>query len=143
MTKSQLIEAIARKAPHLSKKDVEAVVNLVFDSIRRAMRRGERVEIRGFGSFTVRERSARVGRNPKTGERVMVPSRRAPFFTVGKDLRERVNRGAPARMEGAAVASPDGYGATWETVETPAPAERSHREHREAVYAAIHAKEKA
>ncbi len=93
MTKSQLIEAVAARAPHLSKKDVEAVVNLIFASIRKALQRGERVEIRGFGSFTVRERRAREGRNPKTGEKVMVPTRRAPFFTVGKELRDRVNAG--------------------------------------------------
>ena len=96
MTKSQLIEAVARQAPHLSKKDVEAVVNLIFASIRKALQRGDRVEIRGFGSFTVRERRAREGRNPKTGERVMVPTRRAPFFTVGKELRDRVNGGRPS-----------------------------------------------
>ena len=91
MTKSQLIEAVSARVPHVHKKDVEAAVNAVFDSMIEALDREERIEIRGFGSFIVRRRGARQGRNPKTGEQVIVPTRRSPFFAVGKELRERIN----------------------------------------------------
>ena len=93
VTKSDLIEMVSARMPHVPKKDVETVVNTVFDSMTEAMAKDERVEIRGFGSFTVKKRRARDGRNPKTGERVFVPTKRIPFFTVGKELRERVNGG--------------------------------------------------
>lgn len=91
MTKSELIKAIARAAPHVPKKDVETAINAVFDAMTEALRRDHRIEIRGFGSFVVKRRPARDGRNPKTGQKVFVPSRRAPFFTAGKALRERLN----------------------------------------------------
>ncbi len=90
MTKSELVEVIASNKA-LPQKYVEAVVNTVIESIIDAMKRDERVEIRGFGNFTMRHYEAYVGRNPKTGERVSVPSKRMPFFKVGKDLRERVD----------------------------------------------------
>ena len=93
MTKSGLIEAIAAKLAHLPARDVEIVVNTMFDSMTRALQGGDRIEIRGFGSFSVRHRRARMGRNPKTGEPISVPAKRVPFFTVGHDLRERVNDG--------------------------------------------------
>lgn len=91
MTKSQLVEQIVRRAPHLPRRVVEAVVSSIFDSMTDTLRSGGRVEIRGFGSFSVRERRPREGRNPKTGIRVVVPRRRLPAFTVGKELRERLN----------------------------------------------------
>lgn len=90
MTKSELIEVIASNRG-LPQKYVEAVVNTVMDTIVDAMKRDERVEIRGFGNFTMRHYEAYVGRNPKTGEKVEVPAKRMPFFKVGKDLRERVD----------------------------------------------------
>ena len=91
MTKSGLIETIAAQTPHISKKDTEIVVNTIFDSMRDALVDGDRIEIRGFGSFQVRERASRTGRNPKTGVAVEIQRKRVPFFKVGKELRERVN----------------------------------------------------
>jgi integration host factor subunit beta len=93
VTKSELVAALALKCPELTRKHTEVVVNTVFDSMRDALARGERIEIRGFGSFQVRERSARKGRNPKTGASVAIGDKRVPFFKVGKDLRELVNGG--------------------------------------------------
>ncbi len=91
MTKSGLIEAVADRTPHISKKDTEIVVNTIFDSMTQALQRGERIEIRGFGSFQVKVREAREGRNPKTGEPVHISAKRTPFFTVGKELKELVD----------------------------------------------------
>ena len=95
MTKSQLIDAITAQAPAVPRREVESIVNAVFDSMNESLRRGERIEIRGFGSFGVKTRPARQGRNPKTGEQVAVPLRRTPFFTVGKELKERLNPEPP------------------------------------------------
>jgi integration host factor beta subunit len=95
MTKSGLIESVAEKTPHISKKDTEVVVNTIFDAMTDALRRGERIEIRGFGSFQVKVREARDGRNPKTGEMVNIPAKRTPFFKVGKELKEMVDGAAP------------------------------------------------
>ncbi|MBS1106991.1 MAG: ihfB-2 [Deltaproteobacteria bacterium] len=94
MTKSGLIESVAEKTPHISKKDTEVVVNTIFDAMTDALRRGERIEIRGFGSFQVKVREARDGRNPKTGEMVNIPAKRTPFFKVGKELKEMVDGAA-------------------------------------------------
>ncbi len=91
MTKSELVEQLAEKNTWLTRKDSEMIVNLVFDSISDALKRGEKVEIRGFGSFTVRERGAREARNPKSGDVVKIPAKKTPFFKTGKELRERVN----------------------------------------------------
>ena len=91
MTKSGLIEEVAKRTPHISKKDTEVVVNTIFDSMTEALKQGERIEIRGFGSFQVKVREAREGRNPKTGEPVHISAKRTPFFKVGKELREKVN----------------------------------------------------
>jgi integration host factor beta subunit len=91
MTKSGLIESVAEKTPHISKKDTEVVVNTIFDAMTDALRRGERIEIRGFGSFVVKHRQAREGRNPKTGAVVPVAAKRVPFFKVGKELKLRVD----------------------------------------------------
>ena len=91
MTKGGLIEAVAEKTPHISKKDTEIVVNTIFDSMTQVLKRGERIEIRGFGSFQVKVREAREGRNPKTGESVQISAKRTPFFKVGKELKEMVD----------------------------------------------------
>ncbi len=93
MTKSELIDRISEKLK-LPAGKAEAIVNCVFDSMVKALEEGEGIEIRGFGSFTVREYKAYEGRNPRTGETVHVAPKRLPFFKVGKDLRERVNAGA-------------------------------------------------
>lgn len=91
MTKSELIEQLTDGHEILSKRDAEIVINLIFGGIGNALAQGDRVEIRGFGSFSVRERDAREARNPKSGELVKIPSRKTPFFKTGKELRERVN----------------------------------------------------
>ncbi len=91
MTKSGLIEEVAKRTPHISKKDTEVVVNTIFDSMTQALKEGERIEIRGFGSFQVKTRDAREGRNPKTGEPVQISAKRTPFFKVGKELKEMVD----------------------------------------------------
>jgi integration host factor subunit beta len=93
MTKSELIEKLSYTAGSLNKKEAEVVVNTIFDSIGDALIDGDRVEIRGFGSFTVRERDAREARNPKSGEIVSIPAKKTPFFKTGKDLRARVDNG--------------------------------------------------
>ncbi len=96
MTKRDLIEEVNDRFPHLSRFDAEVIINSVFDSLIAALRREERIEIRGFGSFVVKHRRARDGRNPKTGEIVSVSSKRVPFFKVGKELRVRVNQSSAA-----------------------------------------------
>lgn len=93
MTKSELIQILAERNPHLYMRDVEKIVDTVFDEITAALARGDRVELRGFGAFSVKEREARVGRNPRTGESVKVEAKRLPFFKTGKGLRERLNGG--------------------------------------------------
>jgi integration host factor subunit beta len=93
MTKSELIEQLSLTADVLNKKEAELVVNTIFDSIGNALVDGDRVEIRGFGSFTIRERDAREARNPKSGEVVKIPNKKTPFFKTGKELRARVNQG--------------------------------------------------
>jgi len=91
MTKSELIEQLTDGHDILNKRDAEMVINLIFGRISNALALGDRVEIRGFGSFSVRERDAREARNPKSGELVKIPSRKTPFFKTGKELRERVD----------------------------------------------------
>ncbi len=91
MIKSELVQKIADKNPHLYHRDVERIVNRVFDEIIDAMKQGNRVELRGFGAFSVKERNARLGRNPRTGESVDVTEKRVPFFKTGKELRQRLN----------------------------------------------------
>ena len=91
MTKSELIEKVVQSHGMLNVKVSEIVVNTVFDSIEDALKSGDKVEIRGFGSFTVRERLGREARNPKSGEVVRIPSKKTPFFKTGKELKERVN----------------------------------------------------
>ena len=94
MTKSELIADLAAANPHLTGRDVELIVVTIFDEITSALARSARVELRGFGAFTVKRRDARTGRNPRTGEAVPVGEKAVPFFKAGKELRERVNRGA-------------------------------------------------
>jgi len=91
MTKSELIEKVALEQGDLSVKVSELLVNTVFDSIEDALTKGDKVEIRGFGSFTIRERTGREARNPKSGEIVTIPAKKTPFFKTGKELKERVN----------------------------------------------------
>lgn len=91
MTKSELIEKVVQTHGVLNMKVSEIVVNTVFDSIEEALKSGDKVEIRGFGSFTIRERLGREARNPKSGEVVRIPSKKTPFFKTGKELKERVN----------------------------------------------------
>ena len=101
MTKSQLVEAVARQMPGMSKRDVEIVVETIFDSLTTALVRLERIEIRGFGSFIAKERRAREGRNPRQPDvKVSVPQKHVPFFTCGKELRERVKETLPASRQG-------------------------------------------
>ncbi len=91
MTKSELILRLAERSPHLYHRDVERIVSTVFDEITAALARGDRVELRGFGAFSVKKRRARSGRNPRTGQSVHVAEKYVPFFKTGKQLRERLN----------------------------------------------------
>lgn len=91
MTRSELIQALAVRFPQLSKTDCDVAVSEIFDSIRAALSRGDRVEIRGFGSFSLNYRPPRTGRNPKTGEKVLVHGKHVPYFKAGKELRELVD----------------------------------------------------
>ncbi len=91
MTKSELIARIAAANPHLYQRDVERIVITIFEEISAALARGQRVELRGFGAFSVKKRGARLGRNPRTGEAVDVTSKAVPYFKTGKQLRERLN----------------------------------------------------
>jgi len=90
MTKAELVEEVSRTV-QLTKKQAEMIVNVVFDSIVESLRSGEKIELRGFGSFRLRSRKSRTGRNPKTGARVEVPSKKIPYFKPGKELKELIN----------------------------------------------------
>jgi len=91
MTKSDLILRLAEKYPHLLQRDIERIVNTVFDEITNALARNSRVELRGFGAFSIKQREARQGRNPRTGASVSVGEKFVPFFKTGKQLRDRLN----------------------------------------------------
>ena len=112
MTKADLVEDVA-KAAELTKKDAERLVEIVFESIIDTLNKGEKIELRGFGSFRVRERGARRGRNPKTGDPVNIPAKRVPYFKPGKELKELINEdaaasgSAPASTETPDTSSPD------------------------------------
>lgn len=108
MNKSELVEKLAERAK-ITKKRAEQVVNLVFEQMTEALRRGDRIEIRGFGSFTSKGYDAYTGRNPRTGETIHVPSKRLPFFKVGKELKERVDY-PPGTPRPAFKTRPDGMG---------------------------------
>ncbi len=92
MTKADLVERVAKEAD-MTKKDAEQLVEIVFDTIISTLNKGEKIELRGFGSFRLRERDARKGRNPKTGEAVKIPAKRVAYFKPGKELKELVNQG--------------------------------------------------
>jgi integration host factor subunit beta len=92
MIKSELVQRIANRNPHLYLRDVEKIVNAILDEITSALARGDRVELRGFGAFSVKHRDARVGRNPRTGAHVPVDEKSVPFFKTGKEMRERLNQ---------------------------------------------------
>ena len=100
MTKRDLIDEVVRQFPRFARRDAEIMVNAVFDSMAEALQKDERIEIRGFGSFVVKHRQAREGRNPKTGEIVSVAAKRVPFFKVGKELKLRVD-GKPVPPDSA------------------------------------------
>lgn len=91
MIKSELVQRMAERNPHLYQRDVEHIVNAILEEITRALARGDRVELRGFGAFSVKNRPARVGRNPRTGAQVEVSEKFVPFFKTGKEMRERLN----------------------------------------------------
>ena len=91
MTKADLVETVAKEA-EMTKKDAEQLVEIIFDSIVGTLNKGEKMELRGFGSFRVRERDARKGRNPKTGEAVNIPAKRVAYFKPGKELKELINK---------------------------------------------------
>lgn len=91
MTKSELIACLAEQNPHLYQRDVERIVTTVFDEITSALCRGDRVELRGFGAFSIKQRGSRIGRNPRTGEAVQVLSKSVPYFKTGKNLRAKLN----------------------------------------------------
>lgn len=110
MTKSELIAILASRYPQLSGRDMDYAVKTMLDAMTQALSDGQRIEIRGFGSFSLSSRQPRVGRNPKSGEKVLVPGKQVPHFKAGKELRERVD---PAQASGTADASDDddaGYG---------------------------------
>lgn len=95
MTKADLVEEVSR-VTELTRKDSEVIVDQLFDSVIKALKSGDKLEVRGFGSFRVRQRNARVGRNPKTGEKVEVPAKRVPYFKPSKELKDLINDGAAA-----------------------------------------------
>src|ERR687895_2252673 len=105
MTKAELVEDVARAA-ELTKKDAERLVEIVFESIIDTLNQGEKIELRGFGSFRVRERGARRGRNPKTGDPVDIPAKRVPYFKPGKELKELINEEPGASPPSASSESP-------------------------------------
>src|SRR6201987_15374 len=105
MTKAELIEEVSRVV-EMTRKDSEVIVEAIFDSIVRALRGGDKIEIRGFGSFRTRQRQSRVGRNPKTGTRVEVPAKKIPYFKPSKELKDVVNVGAKAPAPAAETTEP-------------------------------------
>src|SRR5204863_2762698 len=104
MTKAELVDEVARVV-QLTKKQAETIVNIVFDSIVDSLRSGQKIELRGFGSFRLRSRKSRTGRNPKTGEKVEVPSKKIPYFKPGKELKELINKAMGGEV---VVVGPDG-----------------------------------
>ena len=93
MIKSELVQKISEQNPHLYQRDVEHIVNAILDEITTALSNGDRVELRGFGAISIKNRTARVGRNPRTGTKVAVTEKYVPFFKTGKEMRERLNSG--------------------------------------------------
>lgn len=97
MIKSELVQRISLQNPHLYQRDVENIINAILHEITAAMARGDRVELRGFGAFSVKQRGARIGHNPRTGVTVQVSEKTVPYFKTGKELRDRLNRGGMKR----------------------------------------------
>ena len=95
MTKSQLVQELMNRAPHISQKDMGLIVDTVFDSMVAALEGGNRIELRGFGTFEIRVREPRLGRNPKSGSKVSLGVRKVPFFKAGKELKEKLNGQKP------------------------------------------------
>lgn len=102
MIKSELVQRLAERNPHLYQRDIENVVNAILDEITSALGRGDRVELRGFGAFAAKQRDARVGRNPRTGVQVSVSEKLAPQFRAGKEMRQRLNQDMSAKPKKAA-----------------------------------------
>ena len=109
MTKADLVEEVA-KVTELTRKDSEVIVDTLFESVIKALRTGDKLEVRGFGSFRVRQRNARVGRNPKTGDKVEVPAKRVPYFKPSKELKDLINDSADAPAAPAAAEAGAGTG---------------------------------
>jgi len=107
MIKSELVTRLAAKNPHLYQKEVEGVVNTVLGEIGQALKEHNRVELRGFGAFSVRVRGARIGRNPRTGQAVEVAEKAAPFFRAGKEMRDRINANRPVTKKKSSGGSSD------------------------------------
>jgi integration host factor subunit beta len=103
MIKSELVLKIAEQNPHLYQRDVEKIVNAILDTIADALARGDRVELRGFGAFSVKKRDARTGRNPRTGQSVSISEKVVPVFKTGKEMRQRLNGPAPKVLKAAAA----------------------------------------
>jgi integration host factor subunit beta len=106
MTKADLVEEVA-KVTELTRKDSEVIVDTLFESVIKALKTGDKLEVRGFGSFRVRQRNARVGRNPKTGEKVEVPAKRVPYFKPSKELKDLINDGTAAGAPAPTAAPPN------------------------------------
>ena len=106
MTKAELVDEVAH-AVQLTKKQAETIVNIVFDSIVESLRAGQKIELRGFGSFRLRSRKSRTGRNPKTGEKVDVPSKKIPYFKPGKELKELINQAQGAEGDSSDSGEPE------------------------------------
>lgn len=124
MTKSELIEALAARQNHLAASDVELAVKSLLEQMSQALAHGERIEIRGFGSFSLRYRPPRMGRNPKTGDAVALPGKYVPHFKPGKELRERVNRGAAAMLQAVGPVAVPGKQSAMPAASPPAERER-------------------
>jgi len=97
MTKSELVTRVAERLPYMTLKDAEIIVDTIFESMADALAQGDGIEVRGFGSLKVKDREEREGRNPMTGESVHIPAKKSPFFRIGKELHERINRTVPSR----------------------------------------------
>jgi len=113
MTKAELVDDVARAA-ELTKKDAERLVEIVFESVIDTLNQGEKIELRGFGSFRVRERGARRGRNPKTGDPVDIPAKRVPYFKPGKELKELINEESPSASASESTQAPSSASLTTE-----------------------------
>ena len=105
MTKADLVEEVSR-VTELTRKDSEVIVDTLFESVIKALRDGDKLEVRGFGSFRVRQRNARVGRNPKTGEKVEVPAKRVPYFKPSKELKDLINDGSTGTPSASTLSGP-------------------------------------